>query len=79
MSIELPDGVVINFNNSNIKNMIAKIPEGGSAYIGRSEDCYIRVKPECQAVSREHILIYRKNGQIYIQDISRNGTKIYQN
>ena len=42
----------------------------------RNPDCFIRIKPECEQVSRYHLAIYKHNGKIYVQDISSNGTEI---
>lgn len=74
--LNLPDGAVIDFSDSYIQSRLAQVPEGQAVYVGRSPDCFIRIRPECEHVSNYHLLIYKQNGRIYVQDISTNGTDI---
>ena len=57
-----------------IMNMLKNMPDRSYIKVGRDSSCQIRVRPECGAVSREHLIIYKMNGQIFIRDISTNGT-----
>lgn len=68
--------VNINLSDPYILNMLRSMPDGSYIKVGRSSSCQIRIRPECNAVSREHLVIYKMNGQLFIRDISTNGTYI---
>jgi hypothetical protein len=74
--LELPNGVYFSLSDPYIKSIIDAMPEGTSIAVGRSSECAIRIKDECTAVSRVHLIIYKQNGKIYVKDVSTNGSNI---
>ncbi len=72
--LELPNGQIINLNN--YASAIYKLHEGQKIIIGREGN--IKINDPSGKVSRNHIVIYKQNGVIKLQDISTNGTKIVE-
>lgn len=74
-NISLP-GFNIDLNNPSIKNILDNMPEGSRIIIGRGNDCDIQIPDTYNEVSKVHVIIYKRNGKLYIEDVSSNGTKV---
>ena len=74
--LRLPNNVIIDFSDPYIMSILNSIPEGSYITVGRDTNCAIRINPGCDYVSRQHLIIYRSGGQLYVRDISTNGTSI---
>ena len=64
---------IIGFNDlsDDFKRAINNLEEGYFIKVGRDD-----INPLNDTISREHFIIRKENGKLYIEDISRNGTMI---
>lgn len=70
----LANKISIDLNDPRIKWVIDNMKDGDSITIGREGT--IRIKDESNTVSRIHFVIYKRNGKLYIEDVSSNGTRV---
>lgn len=70
--LNLANTIEIDLNNPRIKTRIDNLPEGGRLTIGREGD--IRINDPSNTVSRVHVIIEKRKGEIHIIDNSTNGT-----
>ena len=73
-AIQLPGGQVIDLNSPEYMKAILSLKEGQHFTIGRKGDFH--VNDPSGSVSRNHLVIFKQNGQLKIQDISKNGSVI---
>lgn len=66
----------IDINDPVIMNQLRNMPDGTYIKIGRGEDCHVRIRGEYNKISRDHLIIYKYNGRLFIQDVSSNGSYI---
>ena len=69
----------ISLAHPEVQKRILSLRDNSALYIGRSDDCQIRISPKHERVSRHHVKIYRMANEFYIQDTSKNGTCIQKN
>lgn len=72
--LELPGGERIDLNNPNISKELLSLQDGQTFVIGREGN--LVTNGNNMRVSRQHVVIYKENGQLKIRDISSNGTSI---
>ena len=75
--LNLADVHEIDLNSPEIKVKIDNLKDGETLTIGREGD--IIVNDPTGRVSRQHLEIKKQHGQIFVSDISANGTKISKN
>ncbi len=73
-TFELPGGEIIDLNSPQYAKMVRSLQEGQQITIGREGD--IPTSRQNMAVSRNHLAIYKENGQLKVRDISSNGTNV---
>ena len=66
----------IKLNLNDYKSELAAIPEGGSKTFGREGDFVIN--DSTRGLSRHHILVTKRNGKLYLKDISANANTKYK-
>lgn len=75
--IQLGHSCVLDFRQPQIRSKIEQMKPGDRLTVGRDANADIVVGDKHMDVSRQHAIIGKdKNGQLYIQDTSANGTKI---
>ncbi|MCM1003264.1 MAG: FHA domain-containing protein [Candidatus Gastranaerophilales bacterium] len=72
--LNLANRVEVDLNNPQYRAQIDNLSEGGRLTIGREGDIVIN-DPQ-KFVSREHIIIEKRNGKLYVIDASANGTSV---
>ena len=74
--IDIGGGEVIDLETKELKKALLGLSEGQSIVIGRDGQGIFRTNQKNNYSSRQHVLITKRNGQLIIQDMSTNGTKI---
>lgn len=73
--LRLP-GVELNFRHPIIVEQLNNLGENEQLTIGRDYDCEIKIPEKYSLVSRHHLVILKSNNELYIMDISNNGTAV---
>jgi len=74
--LKLADEYQLDLKSPDVKSKINAMEEGDKLIVGRSEDADIPVPSTATGVSREHLVIEKRNGKIVVTDISTNGSEV---
>jgi hypothetical protein len=77
--IKLAESYSLDLRDPKIRKRISELKDNEVLTVGRSSDADIRVSAEHDDVSREHCIIEKHNGKIYVTDISLNGSNLRNN